>query len=183
MAHYAGNVRHSGWRLVAGHRAERFGGGDRGNRQHEDVEQEVYRKPWRGALQKSNRKRRLARVSTLSLTGLWRELIDRAVVSVTSMDGSSVEIPRGIADHSVVSEARLRSAGKAIRHALGPLAIATGSHFEDDAASARRRAAVTRGSIQIARRIRYQAADGTRSVRSPFEAVQHAFGPRSIAVR
>ena len=71
-----------------------------------------------------------------SVAGLWRELVDRAVVRASSVCRRAVERSADAADHSVVSEARFRRAGKAVRNAFGPSAVRIVPHLENDSASA-----------------------------------------------
>src|SRR5580700_9865097 len=114
---------------------------------------------------------------------LWRELVDRAVVAGAAVDGCTVKISLGVADHSVISEARLRGARKAISHALGPLAGRAAGHFENDPATARGCAPVACSPVQISGRIRNQAADGAGSVGASLETIENALGPGRAAAR
>src|SRR6266446_1326821 len=113
---------------------------------------------------------------------LRRELVNRAVVGAAAVGGCAVEVPSGVGDHAVVAEACARSARETVRNALGPRAVAVRSELEDYAAGTSG-AAVTRGAVQIARRVRDQRADGSAAIGIALEAVEDGLFPCAVGVR
>src|ERR1700682_5640628 len=93
----------------------------------------------------------------------------------------AVEVACRITHHSVVRKPSVGSALEAISHILSPRSVTAGSQFENDAAITTR-AARTGGAVHGSSLGKNDVADGTASVSSALEAVEHTFFPCSVGL-
>src|SRR5258708_27464710 len=112
-------------------------------------------------------------------TDLRYELVNYAVVRGAAMHGCAVEVAGGITHHSVVREPSVGSAFEAISNALYPASVGIVSQLENDTAITAR-ASRTGRAIHGSGFVKNHVADGTASVGSTFETVEHPFFPRAI---
>src|SRR6185436_2993738 len=100
--------------------------------------------------------RSILRISTES----GRELVDRAVVVITAVDGRSIEAARRIGYQSVVGEGSVRDALELVNDGELPPAFSQrtrrSGELEDRAAAAARRATFARRSVQVAGRVEHE---------------------------
>src|SRR5258708_3054385 len=110
---------------------------------------------------------------------LRRELVNYAVVRGAAMHGCAVEVAGGITHHSVVSKPSVGSAFEAISNALYPTSVGIVGELENHTAITAR-ASRTGRAIHGSGFVKNHVADGTASVGSTFETVEHSFFPRAI---
>src|SRR5258708_12674012 len=110
---------------------------------------------------------------------LRRELVNYAVVRGAAMHGCAVEVAGGITHHSVVSKPSVGSAFEAISNALYPTSVGIVGELENHTAITAR-ASRTGRAIHGSGFVKNHVADGTASVGSTFETVEHPFFPRAI---